>query len=99
MNNKISMFPYNIYDSKITVERPYFKFEPGLDTRFVFKNGIPNYNLPGSTGNGIYPGGYGVGIWSSGFTKDTLFFGVPDPAGFSPFEKPGNNVWHPKNHK
>lgn len=94
-----SMFPYHIYESDVTVETPHYKHEPGRDIRYNFiagKEGQPNRNIPGSWGWGVYPNGYGVGVQPSGFTKDQIFFGVPDPAGFSPYEKSGDNVWRPK---
>lgn len=59
----MSVFPYNIYSSKVTLPRPYYNYEPKGPGTYLVPPGtnVPSYNHEGVFGWTYYPNGYGEG--------------------------------------
>ena len=91
-------FPYNIYEAMVVREYPYYKHEGGRDKKYWFvygQEGYPDHTKPSMWINHRFPKGYGIGSFSSGMTKERMFYGFPpDPAGFNPYGD-APNAWKP----
>ena len=73
-------------------------FPFGRDKKYWFvygQEGYPDHTKPSMWINHRFPKGYGIGSFSSGMTKERMFYGFPpDPAGFNPYGD-APNAWKP----